>query len=681
MNDSNHDATDLSFLTGCDAVGALMREHDWSTFPLGHPGTWPHSLRTVVGMMLNSKFPMFLAWGPEMGFLYNASYAEILGTKHPAALGRPFQEVWPEIWTDVQPIAARALAGEASYYENLPLVMRRRGYDEKAFFTFSYSPVRDESGAVAGMCCVCVETTEQVLAETYRTEENERFRTLFEQAPGFMAILRGPDHVFELTNHAYCQLVGHRDILGRSARDALPEVVEQGFIDLLDKVCATGEPFIGRAIPIKLQREPNGLMEERFIDFVYQPIRDERGSITGIFAEGSDVTERKLAEEELRRVVEDLALANQRQREFLATLAHELRNPLAPICAGLDLMRMNDDNPTVATKVRDMMDRQVNHLVHLVNDLLDVARINTGQIDIKKERVRLQDIVSHAVEMTLPALQAKHHNLSVQMSDESIWLDADANRLAQVIGNLLANSAKFSPDNGKIDLSILLEGNEAVIAVADNGMGISADSLPHIFDMFTQFQHAEGHHHGGLGIGLSLVKRLTEQHAGSVRAYSPGPGQGATFVLRFPTVQCKANGVAGTPATPDLVPDAQRSLRILIVDDNRDAAQSLQQLLEIGGHTVRTAHDGEVGLNLAQQFVPDLGLLDIGLPGMDGYALASAIRQLPQSRSMHLVAITGWGAQGDRERSQAAGFNRHLTKPINIGDLHHIVSELASSSE
>src|SRR5690606_31432525 len=202
MNDSNDDATDFSFLTGCDAVGALMRKHDWSTFSAGHPATWQHSLRTVVGMMLNSKFPMFLAWGPEIGFLYNASYAEILGAKHPAALGQPFQQVWPEIWAEVQPIATRALAGEASYYENLPFVMRRRGYDEKAFFTFSYSPVRDESGAVAGMCCVCVETTEQVLAETYRNEENERFRMLFEQAPGFMATLRAPHHVFELTNRA-----------------------------------------------------------------------------------------------------------------------------------------------------------------------------------------------------------------------------------------------------------------------------------------------------------------------------------------------------------------------------------------------------------------------------------------------------------------------------------------------
>src|SRR5690606_10046294 len=214
------------------------------------------------------------------------------------------------------------------------------------------------------------------------------------------------------------------------------------------------------------------------------------------------------------------------------------------------------------------------HLVHLVNDLLDVARINTGQIDIKKERVRLNDIVSHAVEMTLPAIQARHHNLSVKVPDQPIWLDADANRLAQVIGNLLANSAKFSPDNGQVDLSVRLEGNEAVIAVSDNGIGISADFLPHIFDMFTQVRHKEGHHYGGLGIGLSLVKRLTEQHAGTVRAYSPGPGQGTTFILRFPTVRCITNGVVGTPATADLVPDAQRALRILIVDDNRDAAQS-----------------------------------------------------------------------------------------------------------
>jgi hypothetical protein len=219
MNKDNRDAATLPFLQGGGTVGAMMRAHDWSTSPLGHPSTWPASLRTVIGLMLDSKFPMFVAWGPELGFLYNDSYAEILGAKHPASLGMRFQEIWYEIWDDIYPLIERALEGKATYRDRLPLTMNRHGYDEQTWFTFSYSPVRDENGQVAGMYCACVEVAEQVLAEKYRAEENERFRALFEQAPGFMAILRGPDHVFDLTNRAYSQLVGHRAIIVWSQKE------------------------------------------------------------------------------------------------------------------------------------------------------------------------------------------------------------------------------------------------------------------------------------------------------------------------------------------------------------------------------------------------------------------------------------------------------------------------------
>ncbi|MDB5761721.1 MAG: hypothetical protein JWQ21_716 [Herminiimonas sp.] len=680
-NNNNHNAASLSFLSGGGAVGALMRAYDWSTSPLGHPETWPQSLRTVVGLLLNSKYPMFVAWGPELGFLYNDSYAEILGAKHPRALGRRFKEIWSEVWKDLLPSIERALAGEATYHENLPLVTQRRGYDEPTWFTFSYSPVRDENGNVAGMYCACVETTRQVLAETYRNAENERFRTLFAQAPGFMAILRGRDFVFELINHAFYQLVGHRDIIGKPVREALPEVAGQGFYELLDLVYTSGESFVGRALPIKLQREPNGPLEERFVDFVYQPIRDARGDITGIFAEGSDVTERKQAEEELRQLAADLSQANQRQSEFLATLAHELRNPLAPIRTGLDLMRVSGGNPATVAKIRDMMERQADHLVHLVDDLLDLARISTGKIAIKKDRVLLKDVVLHAVEMTLPAIQAKHHDFSVQVPDEPIWLDADVNRLAQVIGNILANAAKYTPDNGKIDLAVRQEDSEAVIAVTDNGIGIPADSLLHIFEIFTQVGHGMDHSQGGLGIGLSLVKRLTEKHGGTVTAFSAGPNQGSNFMVRLPVAQPEAAGPTEVNAKAEMAPVAPRSLRILIVDDNQDAAESTKQLLKIQGHTVETVHDGKAALELAEQLLPDLALLDLGMPGMNGFELAMALRQLPQLQSTYLAAVTGWGSQEDRERTRDAGFDHHLTKPVDFQTLDRLISGIQPQSK
>ena len=288
-----------AFIQGTDETSALMRGHDWSASPLGCPTTWPQSLRSVVGLMLDSKFPMFVAWGPELGFLYNESYAELLGAKHPAALGRRFHDVWAEIWPDISPLIDRALAGEATYYEDLPLTVRRKGHDEQAWFTFSYSPVRDEAGRVAGMFCAVNETTEKVLAERRLAAESEGLRRLFHQAPGFMCVLRGREHVFELANAAYLKLVGHRDLVGTTVRDAMPELEGQGFFELLDNAFATGEAFVGRRRPIALQRSPGGLVEERFVDFVHQPIRDADGRVTGIFVEGSDVTEHVRHEEAL----------------------------------------------------------------------------------------------------------------------------------------------------------------------------------------------------------------------------------------------------------------------------------------------------------------------------------------------------------------------------------------------
>jgi PAS domain S-box-containing protein len=291
----------LDFLSGGGEMGALMRAHDWSMSPLGPPENWPQSLRTVVSLMLTSKFPMFVAWGPHLAFLYNDGYRPIFGAKHPHALGLSFRDVWSEIWSDIEPLVTKALAGEATFHEDLHLVMERNGYPEDTWYTFSYSPVRDETGGIAGMFCACTETTKEVKSRAALKAEQDRLRELFQQAPGFMTMLSGCDHVFELANDAYLQLVGHRrDILGKPVRDVLPEVAGQGFFELLDKVYTTGEPFVGRNLRVGLQRRPGSPVEDRFVDLVYQPITDSDGRVTGIFAEGYDVTERMQAEESLR---------------------------------------------------------------------------------------------------------------------------------------------------------------------------------------------------------------------------------------------------------------------------------------------------------------------------------------------------------------------------------------------
>ena len=298
----------VCFLADGGEVGALIRGFDWAASPLGRPERWPQSLKTAVGIVLSSKFPMFVAWGHDLRFIYNDAYAEILGHKHPAALGHAFEDIWAELWQDLKPLVDRALAGEATYSENLPLTVTRKGYEEQAWFTFSYSPLREESGTAAGMLCVCTETTATVLAERQRIGEVERMRQLFERAPGFIAVLRSPQHIFELTNAAYLQLVGHRDLLGKTVREALPEVEGQGFFELLDEVYRTGQPFTGRSMPIQLQREPGAAAEEHLVDFVFAPIVEPGGEASGIFVQGYDVTERHLAELALRESEERFRL-------------------------------------------------------------------------------------------------------------------------------------------------------------------------------------------------------------------------------------------------------------------------------------------------------------------------------------------------------------------------------------
>jgi PAS domain S-box-containing protein len=290
----------LAFLADGGEMGQRIRAYDWAASPLGAPGAWPQALKTAVGILLSSKFPMFLAWGPELRFLYNDAYVDVLGGKHPAALGHAFEDIWAEIWSDIHPLVERALAGEATYWENLPLLMTRKGFEEQTWFTFSYSPLRGDDGNVVGMFCACVETTDTVLAERRRISEAERLRQLFDHSPSFMTVLRGPNHVFEMLNASYLQLVGHRDLVGKPVREALPEVAGQGFFELLDRVFRSGEAFTGRGMKIGLQREPGAPPEERLLDFVFQPITDPSGEVSGIFAEGYDVTERHVAELALR---------------------------------------------------------------------------------------------------------------------------------------------------------------------------------------------------------------------------------------------------------------------------------------------------------------------------------------------------------------------------------------------
>lgn len=353
---------------------------------------------------------------------------------------------------------------------------------------------------------------------------------------------------------------------------------------------------------------------------------------------------------------------DQRKNEFLATLAHELRNPLAPLRTGLDLLRFSESDERTL-KVRGMMERQLDHMVRLVDDLMDVSRVSRGKVELKRSPIPLRTVVDTAVEATASLIEAANHKLVMAVPDDAIYVNGDLTRLAQVLNNLLNNAAKYTPSGGTIELSAELEENWIVIRVADNGVGLSKRMLPKVFDLFTQAGPSLNEFQSGLGIGLSLVKKLVEMHGGSVMAESEGIGKGSTFTVKLPTAQESARWSEPSAEPGNTTEPPGR--RILVVDDNIDAAEALAMLLELGGHQVRVAHNGAGAKKVAHDFLPDAAFLDLGLPDFSGHEVATAMREDAELKDIVLIAVTGWGSEEDRRRSRAAGFDLHLTKPVS----------------
>ncbi|WP_337176706.1 PAS domain S-box protein [Paludisphaera sp.] len=807
---------------------------------------------------------------------------------------------------------------------------------------------------------------ERLLA--HLADERERLAEAFERSPAFVAVLRGPDHVFERANERYMELLGRRDLAGKPVRDVLPEVASQGYFEILDRVYATGEPYHAAERRVPLARGPGGEMEDRWLDFVFQPLLGPEGVVSGVLIHGVDLTDRKRAEEQLRekdqrlelllenavdyavvimdldglivdwaggaeevtgfapadalgrpidviftpedraagvpareretaaregraedrrwharrdgspffaegvmvplrdggglvgfgklfrdatarerseegirfladagaslaelvdyestlrrianlavggfadwcavdvlddsgerrrlaftqgespesaavraaasdaealggvvphvlragepevvadldamdvdaspagrerlarlraagvrsylcvpirsrgrviggltflsgsprklfgpeqlRVAQELSdrvavaienaglyhrlqEADRRKDEFLATLAHELRNPLAPVRNGVQILRMGVPEGESQENLLAMMDRQLSHLVRLVDDLMDVSRVTSGKVALRREPLDLRAVVEAAVETSRQMIDSGGHELVVHAGDEPLPLEADRTRLVQVVANLLNNAAKYTPRGGRIEVAVGREGSRAVVRVSDDGAGIPAEMLPRIFDMFTQVGATLDRAQGGLGIGLTLVRRLVEMHGGTVVAESPGPGLGATFIVRLPLVRPAAAVAPG--AAPEAGGAAAPPLAILVVDDNRDSADTLAMLLSIKGHEVRAAHDGPEALRILESYRPSLILLDLGLPGMSGYEVAHRIRSSPHLRDIHLAALTGWGQDEDRRRTREAGFDDHLVKPTDPAQVEALLARLIRS--
>ena len=648
-------------------MAALINEHDWSAHPLGPIASWPLALRQFISTMLASRFPMYLAWGSEGYSFYNDGYIPILTDKHPGALGATFERVWGELTPEIRALIDSTRDDRTAYFEDMPLQLLKNGRLEQCYFTFSYSGVRGDTGQIEGFYAVCLETTQAYYLKQQRVSESERLKALFQQAPGFMAVTRGPEHVIEIANDAYHALVGHaRELLGKTVRVAIPEAESQGFIALLDQVYDTGEPFIGRESRFDVVREVGQAPVEIYVDFVYQPIFAADNQVNGIMVQGHEVTQAYCARQAL-------VVADRQKDQFIATLAHELRNPLSPIRAASHLLQLPNARADYIEQAAGVISRQVDHMAKLLDDLLDVARISRNQVRLAKQAVSVDTIIAAAIETAKPSIDRKHQQISFEQT-APVELDGDVVRLTQAISNLVCNASKYTDAGGAITVSVTREGPRCRIAVKDNGVGIQSDALASVFDMFSQQTDVLDRSEGGLGIGLGLVKGLIDLHGGTVSAHSDGRGSGSTFTVELPCREGTATVAQPVQAAPDAA--SATGLKILIADDNVDLVDLFASFLALMGHQVLTANDGLTAFALAAEELPAVAILDIGMPGMNGYELARAIRQQAWSQDMKLVAATGWGNAEDQDKTQSAGFDLHLTKPFTLDELKEAIGRL-----
>ncbi|WP_151638738.1 ATP-binding protein [Noviherbaspirillum aerium] len=1010
------------------AVSELLATVGRDSCSLGNPTDWPQSLRTIVRLMTSSQFPMFVAWGPDLTFLYNDAYTQFLGEKHPESFGRPFKEVWEEIWPDIGPLVDKALEGEASFLNDMPLVIKRGGKLEQTWFTFSYSPAHDDTGCIAGMYCAVTETTARMLAERrqnfqlkladslsnlgsprdimqtackmlgehfsvgqvgygevdvvgvnvaiqqewtnntarglagrsfpldgfgpeiikhlragktlriddvgddersafyadayasidtrslivvpllenskltatlYLHDSSPRHWTEEEQSIAedvarrtWDALKRARaeqflqtrerelslvysnvgDGVFYLeaddteqfrfvsANPAFTRLSGISEsaIIGQQLDKVLPPASypmarEWGRKAIQSQTSVTWEEKIaigtstvyvqvslipvfntdgkcrnligtvhditaskkteaalrdetrvlellnktGEAIASTLETDAllqaitdaaTQLSGARFGAFFYNG-KDEQGDayllytlsgapreafekfghpratalfgptfkgapairsdditkdvrygkwgpphgmppghlpvrsylalpvisrsgevygglffghpevgvfteraerlVTGVaaqaaialdnarlFADAQRATrERESLLERERFARAEAERLNSMKDEFVAMLAHELRNPLAPISSAAELLNLLYVNEPKIRNASEIIGRQVAHIRRLVDDLLDVSRVTRGLVKLEKKPVDFREIISGAIDQVMPLIREKGHAIYVQTPSEPVWVEGDPTRLVQAVSNILNNAAKYTHEDGSIKVSLNVASGSLGLSIQDNGIGIPPDLLPSVFDLFTQGARTLARSQGGLGLGLTLVKRLVELHGGRVDVTSSGIGTGSEFFISLPLSRNDANSHEGRSSGSIEVTDAHMKLQLMVIDDNVDAADSLGAVLRAQGHNVVTRYSGYAALDALNEGVPDAFLIDIGLPDIDGFELAKQLRALPETSDALLIAVTGYGQPKDKERAKAAGFSHHLVKPVDVGAVTSLLTQ------
>jgi PAS domain S-box-containing protein len=537
-----------------------------------------------------------------------------------------------------------------------------------------------------------IDVTESTRRERFlRDRQNARYYALVDSAPDVILNVDG-EGVIRLANAAASQNFGYSadELVGSEAARLFEP--ESAWLDIWRAVSSGDSP--ASPVEVQVRLKDGGL---RYFELSAAPWKD--GSRVFTTAILRDVANRRAAEaalreserqsrenekalvelnDALRRSTAQLRLMDQRKNEFLATLAHELRNPLAPLSNGLQLLKIARDDPALIERTRHMMYLQLKQMIRLIDDLLDVGRISNDRIELSKEKTSLEKVIRLAVETSSPVIHAKQHSLTIELPPNDCPLNADAIRLTQVFANLLNNAAKYTPAHGKIAIKAEVHEGSATVRVIDNGIGIPRELLPEVFEMFVQVDRSLERTEGGLGIGLSLVKRLVEMHGGSVEALSRGLGLGSEFVVRLPldsaqaAAEQPANGETGSVT-------AGKARRILVVDDNDDAAGTLALLLGLMGHDTRTAANGIEALEIAALFHPDVALLDLGMPRLNGYDTARRMRQMPWGRDMLIVALSGWGQEADRARSSSAGFDHHFVKPVDVAEIQRLIDRSLAS--
>jgi PAS domain S-box-containing protein len=598
---------------------------------------------------------------------WNRGAERLFGYTAEEAIGQSVTKlIPPERAGEESEILARLRRGErVDHFESVRVTKDGRLVN----VSLTISPVRDGTGQVVGASKVARDITARVRGDVALRERERQFREMIDALPVAIYTTDAEGKITHF-NPAAVEFSGRVPELGSDHwcvtwklyhTDGTPMPHDQCpmAIALKEGRAVRGEEAIAEL--------PDGTRRQ-FEPFP-TPLFDTDGRLVGGINMLLDTTERRRTEAALRE-------ADQRKDDFLAVLAHELRNPLAPIRNALHILRRSAADTTTVEKVRDVLDRQVEHMVRLVDDLLEVSRITRGKVELRTEPVELAEIIHSAVETSQPLIDAARHQLEIRLPDEPLVLDADPVRLGQVLVNLLNNAAKFTKEGGQIRLAARREGSALSISVRDNGIGIAPGMLTRVFEPFRQEGELAGR--VGLGIGLSLAKQLVELHGGTIHAYSGGVGHGAEFVVRLPLAEGRPVAKKQEPSRP---PGPASGRRILVVDDYRDSANSLGMLLKFSGADVRTAYDGETALEAIEDHRPSVVLLDIGMPGMDGYEVARRAREKSAKRDLTLIAMTGWGEEESVRMSREAGIDHHLVKPVDYRELMELLGTLPVSPE